>query len=89
VREDAQPPRLGRSGGELAGRPISAMALLGVGFRSISMAAASIGPVKAMLRELPLQELTELMDRLLANHAAKHDIRAELTQFAARHDIPL
>jgi len=75
--------------GELAGRPISAMALLGVGFRSISMAAASIGPVKAMLRELPLQELTELMDRLLANHAAKHDIRAELTQFAARHDIPL
>lgn len=75
--------------GELAGQPISAMALLGVGFRSISMAAASIGPVKAMLRELPLQELTELMDRLLANHAAKHDIRAELTQFAARHDIPL
>ena len=75
--------------GELAGRPISAMALLGVGFRSISMAAASIGPVKAMLRELPLQELTELMDRMLANHAAKHDIRAELAQFAARHDIPL
>src|SRR5690606_6835293 len=47
--------------GELAGRPISAMALLGIGYRSISMSPAAIGPVKAMLRELPLGELTELM----------------------------
>ncbi|RVC08610.1 phosphoenolpyruvate--protein phosphotransferase, partial [Mesorhizobium sp. M7A.F.Ca.AU.001.01.1.1] len=40
--------------GELAGKPISAMALIGLGFRSISMSPASIGPVKAMLTELPL-----------------------------------
>ncbi|RVA32626.1 phosphoenolpyruvate--protein phosphotransferase, partial [Mesorhizobium sp. M7D.F.Ca.US.004.03.1.1] len=33
--------------GELAGKPISAMALIGLGFRSISMSPASIGPVKA------------------------------------------
>ena len=35
--------------GELAGKPISAMALIGLGYRSISMSAAAIGPVKAML----------------------------------------
>jgi phosphotransferase system enzyme I (PtsP) len=35
----------------------SAMALIGLGFRSISMSPASIGPVKAMLTELPLDEL--------------------------------
>ena len=38
--------------GELAGRPIEAMALIGLGYRSISMSAASIGPVKAMVLEL-------------------------------------
>jgi len=75
--------------GELAGRPISAMALLGIGYRSISMNAASIGPVKAMLSELPLQKLSELLDAALANHNGKTDIRAELKQFASEHDIPL
>ncbi|WP_173933351.1 phosphoenolpyruvate--protein phosphotransferase [Chelativorans sp. Marseille-P2723] len=75
--------------GELAGRPISAMALLAIGFRSISMAAASIGPVKAMVRELPLGELTDLMEKALANHSPVTDIRAELMQFASSHDIPL
>ncbi|MDZ5699875.1 phosphoenolpyruvate--protein phosphotransferase [Chelativorans sp. M5D2P16] len=73
--------------GELAGRPISAMALLGIGYRSISMAAASIGPVKAMVCELPLGELTERMDKALANHGAKTDIRAELTAFAKEHGL--
>jgi len=38
--------------GELAGKPVSAMALAGVGFRSISMAPSSVGPVKQMLRSL-------------------------------------
>ena len=35
--------------GEMAGRPIEAMALIALGFRSLSMAPASIGPVKAMI----------------------------------------
>ena len=38
--------------GEMAGRPLTAMALIALGFRSISMAPASIGPVKAMLAAL-------------------------------------
>ena len=75
--------------GELAGKPISAMALLGVGFRSVSMSPSSIGPVKAMLRELPLGELTEWMEKALANNSSKTDIRAGLVEFAKSHDIPL
>ena len=35
--------------GEIGGRPLEAMALIGLGFRSLSMSPASIGPVKAML----------------------------------------
>lgn len=75
--------------GELAGRPLSAMALLGVGFRSISMAPAAIGPVKAMLTELPLEKLTGVMNETLDGKSAETDIVALLTAFAAEHDIPL
>ena len=35
--------------GEMAGRPVEAMALLGIGLRSISMTPAAIGPVKALV----------------------------------------
>ncbi len=75
--------------GELAGRPISAMALIGLGYRSISMAPAAIGPVKAMLLELPVAELEARMERALNGTGAETDVRALLDRFAAEHDIPL
>jgi len=75
--------------GELAGKPISAMALLGLGYRSISMSPASIGPVKAMLTELPLGELTAFLDDNLAGPAASLPMRALLQAFADDRSIPL
>ena len=41
----------------MAGKPIEAMALIGLGFRSISMAPASVGPVKAMVLSVDAGEL--------------------------------
>ncbi len=38
--------------GEMAGRPLEAMALIALGYRSISMAPASVGPVKSMILSL-------------------------------------
>jgi hypothetical protein len=35
--------------GEMAGRPLEAMALVALGYRSLSMTASAIGPVKAMI----------------------------------------
>jgi phosphotransferase system enzyme I (PtsP) len=75
--------------GELAGRPISAMALIGIGYRSISMSPASIGPVKAMLTELPVGELTKFFEENLAGHAANLPMRALLHAFADDRGIPL
>ena len=75
--------------GELAGRPLSAMALLGVGYRAISMSPAAIGPVKAMLTELPLAKLTALIDETLNAQSCEKDMRAMLHQFARDNDIPL
>jgi phosphotransferase system enzyme I (PtsP) len=75
--------------GELAGKPISAMALIGLGFRSISMSPASIGPVKAMLTELPLQELQAFFDDNLMAPSQKVPMRALLQAFADDRSIPL
>ncbi|RUU80127.1 phosphoenolpyruvate--protein phosphotransferase [Mesorhizobium sp. M7A.F.Ca.MR.362.00.0.0] len=75
--------------GELAGKPISAMALIGLGFRSISMSPASIGPVKAMLTELPLDELKAFFDDNLMAPAQGLPMRALLQAFADGRSIPL
>lgn len=75
--------------GEMAGRPISAMALTGLGYRSISMSPASIGPVKAMLAELPVGELKAFLDDNLSSHAVDLPMRALLQAFADDRSIPL
>ena len=50
--------------GEMAGDPLSAMLLVGLGYRVLSMSATSLLRVKAMLRQVPLTRAEEL-----ANHA--------------------
>ncbi|MHA7899138.1 MAG: phosphoenolpyruvate--protein phosphotransferase [Henriciella sp.] len=42
--------------GEGAGRPLEALCLIGLGYRSLSMPGGGIGPVKRMLRSLDLSE---------------------------------
>ena len=75
--------------GELAGKPLSAMALLGVGFRSISMSPASIGPVKAMLLSLDAGALTAVVNEALDDRHATTPMREVLARFAESHNIPL
>lgn len=52
--------------GELASRPVGALALLGLGFRSLSIAPSSIGPIKAMLRANDMARLETLVAMLLS-----------------------
>ncbi|MEQ9638456.1 MAG: phosphoenolpyruvate--protein phosphotransferase [Alphaproteobacteria bacterium] len=73
--------------GEAAGRPLEAMALLGLGLRSISMSAGSIGPVKQMLRGLDLPTLNAFMSPLLDGDMS--NLREPLTQFAQDHGIAI
>ncbi|MBB6488367.1 phosphoenolpyruvate--protein phosphotransferase [Rhizobium lusitanum] len=75
--------------GELAGKTISAMALLGIGFRSVSMSPASIGPVKAMLMGLDLKALSEVMEEALNDKRPTTSMRDILARFAESHNIPL
>jgi phosphotransferase system enzyme I (PtsP) len=75
--------------GEMAGRPLEAMLLIGLGFRSLSMSAASIGPIKAMILELDTQPLKELIRCEMDRSGTHESLRPALTDFAERHGIPL
>ncbi len=73
--------------GEMAGRPIEAMALLGLGFRSISMAPAFIGPVKAMVNSIDAAKVRRHIDELLQSGAS--DLREKLEIFAEQNGVAL
>ena len=73
--------------GEAAGRPLEAMALIGLGLRSISMAAGSIGAVKMMVRSLDLPALEAHMAPLFGS--AEHSLRPQLAQFARDHGVAI
>ncbi len=71
--------------GEMAGRPIEALALIALGFRSLSMAPASIGPVKTMILSLDAGRAAKLVDDLLKKGTT--DIRERLDSFAKSEGI--
>jgi phosphotransferase system enzyme I (PtsP) len=73
--------------GEMAGKPIEAMALIGLGFRSISMAPASVGPVKAMILSLDAGNLAQRLDELLESKDTS--LREELKSFAAEQGVQI
>jgi len=73
--------------GEMAGRPLEAMALVGIGYRSLSMAAVSVGPVKVMLRSLPLVALQSYLASALDR--ADHSLRGVLQAFARDRGVIL
>ncbi|HTH16561.1 MAG TPA: phosphoenolpyruvate--protein phosphotransferase, partial [Magnetospirillum sp.] len=51
--------------GEMAGRPLEAMALIACGVRILSVASPAIGPVKTMIRTLAVGPLKNYLDGLL------------------------
>jgi phosphotransferase system enzyme I (PtsP) len=73
--------------GEMAGRPLDAMALLGIGLRTLSMHPANIGPIKLMIRSMDLSEVTPFVHKLCGR--TDHSLRTRLTAFAAERGITL
>ncbi len=66
----ASPVKLGVCG-EMGGKPLEAMALLGLGIERLSITPAGIGPVKAMIHSLDVQKLRDFMPQLIAHPPAK------------------
>jgi phosphotransferase system enzyme I (PtsP) len=63
------------------------MTLIGLGFRSISMAPASVGPIKAMVLSLDATSLSSRLDNLL--NLRTTSLREELKQFAAETGVQI
>jgi phosphotransferase system enzyme I (PtsP) len=73
--------------GEMAGRPLEAMALIGLGFRTLSMAPASIGPVKATILALHAGGAQQIVERFVRD--GKGSLRTELMRFAEQNGIEI
>ena len=71
--------------GEMARKPLDALALIGVGVRSLSVSASSIGPVKAMIRSVTISELGEYMRYL--GTLSEPSVRQWLAAYARDHGI--
>ncbi len=73
--------------GEMAGRPLDAMALVGLGLRTLSMSPGHIGPVKMMIRSLNYSETAQFVEKLCGR--ADHSLRGRLAAFAAERGVVL
>ncbi|KIM00274.1 Phosphoenolpyruvate-protein phosphotransferase of PTS system [Paramagnetospirillum magnetotacticum MS-1] len=73
--------------GEMAGRPLEAMALIGAGIRHLSLSAPNIGPVKTMVRSLDIAALEAYLNSLLKS--PDHSLRNKLKTFALDHGVVL
>ena len=74
--------------GEMGGRPLEAMALIGIGIDRLSITPAAVGPVKAMIRSLDRQALRARMAELLGD-APPRTLRADLAAWAAGASVEL
>jgi phosphotransferase system enzyme I (PtsP) len=73
--------------GEMAGKPLEAMTVIGLGFRSISMAPASVGPVKAMILSLDAGDLRERLDAWM--ESKNTSLREDLKRFATEKGVQI
>jgi phosphotransferase system enzyme I (PtsP) len=73
--------------GEMASRPLEAMALIGLGYRSISMAPASVGPVKSMILSLDAGELQRWLRATI--RTAEGNVRPQLKRYAEEHGVEI
>ena len=73
--------------GEMSGRPLEAMALIGIGVKQFSITPAAIGPVKAMVRSLDAAAIEAKMANLLAR--PPQDLRRTLVEWARRKGVKL
>jgi phosphotransferase system, enzyme I, PtsP len=73
--------------GEMGGRPLEAMALIGLGIDRLSITPAAIGPVKAMIRSLDAGSLRTAMQGFLAQKS--RNLRGALGDWAGQHQVEI
>jgi phosphotransferase system enzyme I (PtsP) len=75
--------------GELASKPIGALALVAIGYRSLSLTPSALGAVKAMLLELDAKKAAALLVPLIEAPGKGAALRDKLEAFAAAEGLQL
>ena len=73
--------------GEMGGRTLEAMALIGLGISRLSITPVAVGPIKAMIRSLDRARLTPAVHALLDKPPA--NMRGALTQLAEQQGVSI
>ncbi|MEJ5231939.1 MAG: phosphoenolpyruvate--protein phosphotransferase [Geminicoccaceae bacterium] len=73
--------------GEMASRPLEAMALVGLGVRRLSLAPSELGAVKATIRSLEASRLAAYLEPLL--RLPDRSLRRRLLAWAIDHEVVL
>jgi phosphotransferase system, enzyme I, PtsP len=79
-----QPVQLGVCG-EMGGRRLEALALLGLGFRRLSITPAAVGPIKELVRKVDTREIGQAVAGWLAS--PPRDMRATMQKWAEERGI--
>lgn len=75
--------------GELASKPIGALTLVALGYRSLSLTPSAVGPVKSMLLELDAEKALAAIGPLLDHSETGMTLRQRVEQFAASENLQL
>ena len=75
--------------GELASQPIGALALIALGYRTLSLSPTGHGPIKALVLDLDAGKAKTLLDELLDKPAGSVSIRDSLKAFAEAEGLTL
>jgi phosphotransferase system enzyme I (PtsP) len=75
--------------GELASKPIGALALVAIGYRALSVTPSALGPVKALLLDLDARKAKKMLDPLIDKPAGSVAIRERLQAFAEAEGLQL
>ncbi|MGB3470687.1 MAG: phosphoenolpyruvate--protein phosphotransferase [Erythrobacter sp.] len=73
--------------GEMGGRRLEALALMGIGFRRLSITPAAVGPIKELVRRIDIVELSSAMSEWLSDPSI--DLRDALTQWAKARELDI
>jgi phosphotransferase system enzyme I (PtsP) len=71
--------------GEMASHPLDVMALLGIGFRNISVSPPAVGPIKETVRSLRVSSLEKFTKSLCSS--SQRNVRENLKAYAKDHGI--
>ncbi|KKB10598.1 peptidase [Devosia geojensis] len=75
--------------GELAGRPIEALALMSIGMTRLSMGPASIGPIKELILNLDLEPIKRSVAAAMSDGSEGVPIRHLLKDWVDRQNLPV